>query len=123
MDIKLLAKNMDLTSAITDYVLKKVTKLGKYLTKIEKKGGEIKVNFEVSKNKRHKNGALYHADCNISIDGKKFYLSVDKEDMYEAIDFVKDGLFREISKLKGKKQTTDRKKAKNLKTTIKGSRK
>jgi putative sigma-54 modulation protein len=119
MDIKLLAKNMDLTPAITDYVLKKVTKLGKYLSKIEKKGGEIKVNFEVSKNKRHKNGALFHADCEIRIDGKKFYFSTDKEDMYESIDFVKDGLFREISKVKDKKQTIARKEAKTVKKNMK----
>lgn len=123
MQIKLVSKNMDLTEAINDYVLKKVTNLGKFLTKIHKKGGEIKVNFEVSKNKRHKNGELFHADCEIGIDGKKFYFTTDKEDMYEAIDTVKDGLFREISKIKDKKQSITRKQAKIVKSKIKNSKK
>ncbi|HEY4478016.1 MAG TPA: ribosome-associated translation inhibitor RaiA, partial [Candidatus Paceibacterota bacterium] len=96
MKTKLLAKNLDLTEAINDYVLKRVTNLGKLITKLESKGGEVVLNFEVSKKTKHKAGAVFHSDCTLVLDGKKFYASADEEDLYEAIDAVKETLFREI---------------------------
>ncbi len=121
MEIKLLTKNIELTPAIKNHVLEKVTKLGKLLKKIEDKGGEIKVNFEVGKStKHHKSGLVFHSDCTIRIDGKKYYLSVDKEDLYKAIDAVKDGLWTEISKIKGKESTLKERGARSVKKMMKG---
>lgn len=121
MNIKLLTKNLEATEAIKDYALKRVTKLGKLLASIEKKGGEVKVNLEISKStKHHKSGAIFHSDCTIVIDGKKHYLSVDKEDLYEAIDAVKDGLWNEISKAKGRVKTLQTRGARSVKKMMKG---
>ncbi len=121
MEIKLLAKNLEATDAIKDYALKRVTKLGKLLSSIEKKGGEVKVNLEISKNtKHHKSGVVFHSDCTIVIDGKRHYLSVDKEDLYEAIDAVKDGLWNEISKTKGRVKTLQTRGARSVKKMLKG---
>lgn len=120
MDIKLLAKNMALTAPIKDYVVKRVTNLGKILTKIETKGGEVKVNFEVSKNTKHKSGMVFHSDGTVLIDGKKFYAGFDKEDLYEAIDAVKESLYREISQNKDKKQTLKTRGARSVKKMMKG---
>lgn len=121
MDIKLLSKNMDLTPAVKDYVLKRVTKLGKLLKKIEDKGGEVKINFEVSKNtKHHKSGMIFHSDSTVNIDGKKYYYSIDKEDLYEAIDAVKESLWHEISKVKGRVQTLEKRGARSIKKMMKG---
>jgi len=121
MDIKILAKKLELSDKLKDYTLKKVTNLGKILKKIEDKGGEIKVNFEVSQStKRHKSGVIFHADCTIRIDGKKFYSSSENADIYEAIDTIKDSLFREISQDKDKKQTLTRRGANSVKKMMKG---
>ncbi len=121
MQIKLVSKNLELTQAIKDYAEKRVTNLGKLLTKIEEKGGEVKVNFELSKStKHHKQGEVFHSDCTVNVDGKNFYLSVDKGDIYEAIDAVKDGLFKEINKEKDKKQTLYKRGAKSVKKMMKG---
>jgi ribosomal subunit interface protein len=120
MDIKILAKKLELTDKLKDYIVKRVTNLGKILKKIEDKGGEVKINFEVSKStKHHKSGDIFHADCTIKIDGKKFYLSADKSDIYEAIDVIKDGLFREISQKKDKTQTLARRGEKSVKKMMK----
>ncbi len=119
MKTKLLSKNMELTSAINDYVLKRVTNLGKLITKLEEKGAEAVVNFEVS-NTKHKNGDVFHSDCTIVIDGKKFYASADKEDMYAAVDEVKETLFREISQNKDKKKTLQTRGARSVKKMMKG---
>ena len=53
MQINLQGKNMELTEPIKEYVLKRVTNLGKLLSSIEEKGGKVMVNFEVGKSTNH----------------------------------------------------------------------
>lgn len=112
---------MELTPAIHDYVIKRITNLEKLLSKIEEKGGEVNVNFEVAKStNHHKSGVVFHADCLIDTKGEKFYGSADEEDLYAAIDAVKENLFREISKNKDRKQTLFRRGAMSVKKMLKG---
>jgi putative sigma-54 modulation protein len=121
MQINLKAKNMELTEAIKDYVLKRVTNLEKLLSSIEKRGGEVNVNFEVGKStKHHKSGVVFHSDCLISINGKDFYTSSDKEDLYQSIDEVKETLFNDINKNKDRKQTLFKRGATSIKKMLKG---
>ena len=104
MNINLQGKNMEVTEAIHDYVIKKVTNLGKLLEQIEQQGNEVLVRFTVGKNtNHHKSGEVFEADCSINIKGKNFYSRETMEDLYEAIDKVKDTLFNEIEKNKDKK--------------------
>jgi putative sigma-54 modulation protein len=124
MNINIKATNLELTEAINDYVNKKVTNLGKLLSKIEQNEGEIIVNFEVGKStNHHKSGEFFHTDCSINIKGKKFYASSDKEDLYQAIDDVKDILFNEISSEKDKKKTLFHRGARKIKDMMRGSKK
>ncbi len=117
MNINLQAKNMELTEAIRDYVLNKDTNLGRLLAN---KNG-LNISFEVSKNtNHHKSGNVFHADCLINLDGEKFYASADEEDLYQAIDVVKENLFREISKNKDRKQTLFKRGATSVKKMLKG---
>jgi ribosomal subunit interface protein len=112
---------MELTPAIHDYVIKRVTNLEKVLSKIEETGGEVNVNFEVAKTtNHHKSGEVFHADCLINIKGEKFYTSADEEDLYAAIDAVKESLFRDISKSKDRKQTLFKRGAASVKKMMKG---
>jgi len=121
MNINLQGKNFELTPTIKDYVLKKVTNLEKLLSTIEKEGGELMVNFEVGKSSmHHKGGEVFHADCLININGEKFYASSDKEDIYEAIDEIKESLSNEIRKNKDRKQTLFKRGASSVKKMIKG---
>jgi putative sigma-54 modulation protein len=121
MQINLLGKNIGLTEAIKDYVSKRVTNLEKLLSRIEEGNGKVMVNFEVSKSTNHqKSGEVFHADCLINIDGKKFYGSADKEDLYEAIDTVKDSLYNEINKNKDRSQTLFKRGAMSVKKMMKG---
>ena len=121
MKINFQAKNIEITPAIHDYVVKKVTNLGKLLSEIEERDGEIIVLFSISKTTHHhKGGEVFHADCSINIKGKKFYSSVNSEDMYQAIDMVKDNLYSEINKEKDKKQTLFHRGARSIKKMMKG---
>jgi len=121
MKINLLSKNIEITPAIRDYVEKRVTNLEKILSKIEERGGEVIVSFEVSKStNHHKFGAYLHADCLINIDGEKFYSSADEEDLYKAIDAVKETILRDINKSKDRKQTLYKRGASSVKKMMKG---
>lgn len=121
MKINLQAKNMDLTPAIHKYVLKRITNLEKLLTNIENKQGKVMANFEVSRStNHHKSGDVFHADCLINIDGKEFYSSADKEDLYEAVDSVRDSLYAEINKSKDRRQTLLHRGARSVKKMMKG---
>ena len=121
MNINLQGKNMELTEAIKDYVLKRVTNLEKLLSTIETRGGEVMVNFEVGKStKHHKSGVVFHADCLININGKEFYSSSDKEDLYQAVDEIKESLFNEIKKSKDRRQTLFKRGAASIKKMMKG---
>lgn len=121
MKINLQGKNFELTPTITDYVQKKVTNLEKLLSTIEKDGGEVMINFEVGKStKHHKAGEVFHSDCLININGKKFYSSSDKEDIYQAVDEIKESLYEEIRRFKDRKQTLFRRGASSIKKMLKG---
>src|SRR3989344_5457489 len=122
MQINLQGKNMELTEAIKDYVVTRETNLGRLLKKIEEnEQAEALINFEVSKNtNHHKFGFVFHSDCLINIKGEKFFGSADEEDLYQAIDKVKENLFREISKNKDRRQTLFKRGAMSVKKMLKG---
>lgn len=121
MTINLQSKGMELTPAIHDYVIKRITNLEKLLEKLEMEGGSAVVSFDLSKNtNHHKAGSIFHADCRIQIRGEEFYGSADEEDLYVAIDVVKENLFREISKNKDRKQTLFKRGAASVKKMLKG---
>lgn len=121
MQINLQAKNLELTEAIREYVLKRVTNLEKLLSGIEGRGGDVKVYFEVSKNtNHHKGGEVFSADCRINIDGKEFYSNVDADDLYKSIDEIKEILFNDIQKNKDRKQTLFKRGAASVKKMLKG---
>lgn len=121
MRINLQSKNMTLTPSIHEHVLKRINNLEKLLSKIEEKQGSVLVNFEVGKStNHHRSGEIFHADCLIRIDGKEFYSSADKEDLYEAVDVVRDSLFNEISKNKDRERTLFYRGARSVKKMLKG---
>lgn len=121
MKINLQGKNIELTEAIKGYVLEKETNLGRLLSNVIDSEGGVHINFEVSKNtNHHKAGDVFHADCSINMNGDKFHASVDEEDLYQAIDAVKEILFREISKNKDRKQTLFKRGATSVKKMLKG---
>ena len=121
MQINLQGKNIELTEAIKDYVSRRVTNLEKLLSNLESKKGEAMVNFEVVKTtNHHKAGEIFHASCMIRIDGEKFYGESDHEDLYSAIDEVKETLFNDIQKNKDRRQTLFKRGATSVKKMLKG---
>jgi ribosomal subunit interface protein len=111
------ATNMELTSAISDYVNRRLAAINKFV-----KDGEEMVSYvEVGKTtNHHKQGDVFKAEFNIEILGKKFYTVSEKDDLYVAIDDAKEEIIRQITKNKDRKQTLFKRGATSVKKMLKG---
>ncbi len=87
------ATNIELTTAIADYVEKKI----KTLEKIIPKHLEVLAEVEVGKTTHHHHkGDVFRAEVNLKLDDKQLRSVVVEDDLYKAIDKVKDGMMREM---------------------------
>ena len=93
------ATNMELTEAITEYLTKKVSALEKFI----KEETEALANIDIGKiSNHHHKGDIFCAEVNLTIDGKKFRVKVEKDDLYAAIDKMKDDIVHEVQRAKRK---------------------
>lgn len=93
------ATNLELTDAIRDYVHQKLDLLEKVIEQIDPMG----VRVEVEKTTNHHNkGKLFRCEMNINVKGGLVRVEKTAEDLYKAIDKVKDHLHVELSELKKK---------------------
>ncbi len=121
MKINLLGKNIELTDALKDYAEKKVGDLEKFISSMETSDGEVVVSFELGRStEHHKSGSVFHSDCHITINGKDFYAESDKEDLYQAIDEIKENLYEDIRRYKERRNTLFIRGARSVKKMLKG---
>ena len=118
MQINIKATGTELTPAISNYVNKKVSLIDKYLDKNHK---EVVAQVEVGlSTHRHKAGNIFRAEVHLVGTGLDLYAVSEMEDLYAAIDTVKDDIVRQLVQLKGKRETLARKGAKMMKNLMKG---
>ncbi len=119
MNINIKATNMDLTSAIRDYVENKIGNLEKFISKY---GDNAQVQVEVGKTtQHHQKGDVFRTEINISLAGNSYQFRAESEtdDLYASIDLAKDELERELVSFKGKREAIYRRGAKTLKSLLK----
>ena len=105
MVITIQGTGIDMTDAIKAYASQKCESLTKYFNNIQK--AEVDVGM---RGNHHQKGKVYYAEVNLHVPGKILRVVKDAEDLYKAIDKVKDHLEMVILKYKNKK--IDRKKKK-----------
>ena len=112
------ATNIELTQAITDYLDKRFDTFDKFISADDE---SVLCDIEVGKTTHHhKSGDIFRAEVNLHIPGKDFYASSKKEDLYSAIDEVKDEITRAIKSHKSKNTTLARKGALRFKNILRG---
>ncbi len=117
MKINTKATNISLTPAISDYVEKKISLLEKFF----KNPGEVLINVEVGKTtKHHKSGNVFLAEIHIVADGEEYYATTETEDLYAAIDLVKDDIAREMTSRRKKAIRMLRRGGAHLKNILRG---
>ncbi len=111
------ATNIELTSAVSDYVNKKIESINKLVDEFK----EISVYVEVGKTtNHHKQGEYFKAEFDVVIDGEKFFTVSEENDLYKAIDRAKDDLIRRVKNSKKKKTTLFKRGAMSVKKMVKG---
>ena len=118
MKINIKGTRMELTPAISSYVQKKISSIEKY---IDKNYADAVVQVEVGKNtEHHKTGNIFRAEVHITGAGLDLYAVSEMEDLYAAIDVVKDEIAHNVLQLKGKRETLARRGAETMKNIMKG---
>ncbi len=88
------ATGIELTDAIANYVNEKLAAIEKLTQDFEP---VVEVLIEVGKTTKHHNkGPFFYAEMTLRIPGEVLRASHEAEDLYEAIDLVKDELRRQV---------------------------
>lgn len=103
MNVNVQAVGTDMTDAINQYARDKAEGLTKYFENIQQ------VDVIVGMNSNHHNkGKVYFAEMKVGVPGNNVFVKKEAEDLYKAIDKVRDHLKVEFEKIKGKMRDKDR---------------
>lgn len=110
---------MVITGAISNYVDQKMNDVLKFIRANDPKS--VSVYFEIEKTtQHHQKGSIFRAEANLSIDGKMLRTDSTQEDLYSAIDAVKEELIRIVKENQDKKRTLLRKGGAQIKKLLRG---
>lgn len=119
MTINIKATNTELTPAISTYVEEKVLGLDKFI--VAEDPESVLANVEIGlSTKHHQSGKVFRAEINLHIAGKYLRAVSEQEDLYAAIDDMRDQVAREITSFKNKERDLFRKGGAAIKDFLKG---
>lgn len=103
MNINIRATGMELTPAIKQYAEEKFETLTRFFNNIQK------IDIDVGlRSHHHQQGEIYYAEVNVHVPNKLVRVERNAEDLYKAMDKVKDHLKVELNDLQEKMSTKDR---------------
>lgn len=99
MNISITVKNIELTPAIRAHVEQKIGDLEHLIGH-----GEVSAAVEVGKPSRHhRAGQVFYAEVNLKIGGAVLRAQAERDDLYVAVNEVRDELQTQIKKFKEKR--------------------
>lgn len=117
MHIIITGVHIELTDAIHSYTMDKMASLEKLLPKSDT---SAKLTVELSRsNNHHHHGDVFQAEAILHIRGKESSLKTTQDDLYKAIDVLKDMLTREMASYKDKERSLVRRSAQKVKALLK----
>ncbi len=120
MNINIKTTNFSLTEAISDYASKRL----EAISALVKDDPAVQCDIELARTtNHHKNGDVFKAEIHIVGKDKDLYASCEEEDLYKAIDMVRDEMLREVKNTKEKRQSLIRRGGAKLKDIMRGIRK
>ncbi len=118
MKINIKTTTLSLTPAISDYIDKRFASLEKFF----QGDTTVKCDIEIAKTtNHHKNGEIFKAEIHIVAKDKNLYASAEREDLYSAIDDVRDEVLGEVKSSSGKIRSLLRKGGAKIKSILKGN--
>ena len=117
MHIIITGVHMEITDAIRTYTLEKMELLKKLTAKDDT---SAKLTIELSKTTNHHvHGQVFQAEGRLHVRGKETTLHTTQDDLYKAVDVLKDMLTRELSTYKDKERSIVRRGAHQVKNLFK----
>jgi len=121
MRYSLQATNIKHTPAIDRYVEKNVKELERVL---DKNDTSIHAELEVGKlSSHHKSGEVFFAEINLHAMKKKWRAVEEADNLYAAIDAMKDAITRAVTSAEKKARVSKRKGAREVKARMRGQKK
>jgi len=117
MNIKIQGTRIELTPEIKNYVEKKLEAVGKL---VDSSDETVLYEVEVGKTtEHHEKGDVYRAEVHLRKKGGNLYAAAHAEDIFAAIDKIKDEISHALSSDKEKKETLIRKGQAQIKKWLK----
>ncbi len=119
MKINIKAQNTSVTSAISDYVDKRMGSLGKFIGEHE---ADSTLYVQIGKTSKHHHAGDNVFSTEVNLDAGTTHLRAEAfdADLYASIDKVRDELVRELTTAKKKRITLFRKGGQKIKNIIRG---
>ena len=100
MQINIKATKIELSAKLKIYTEEKMAMLEKYLGEVQATNCDVELeNINVNQHK----GKIFRCETNLSVPGKLLRVEKTEEDIYKAVDKVKDHLTRSIKRYKEKR--------------------
>lgn len=118
MNIHIKTTNITLTDSISDYVNKRLEKIEK-LT-VDDPSARCDVELAKTTGHHHK-GEIFKAEVHlVGAAGLNIYTSIEREDLYAAVDEVRDAVIREFTSSRKKNTSRIRRGGARIKEMLKG---
>jgi putative sigma-54 modulation protein len=102
MNISIKTRNFDITPALTEYTEKKLDVIHKLIS--ERFNQSVIVDVELGRAGNHQHsGEIFRAEATVLVKGRSYRAVSEKENIYTAIDDVRDELMRELRTEKRKR--------------------
>jgi ribosomal subunit interface protein len=115
-NITIYCKDFDLTDSIKSYLTDKITMLNKFLNTDE---GEVSFNCRLGKTtNNHNSGKIFYVEVSVHTPPKNYGARIEADDIYVAIDLIKDELSANINNYKDKLRTLHKKESQKFKQDL-----
>lgn len=116
MNTNIKATNITLTDAISEYVAKRFQTIEKFL----ENDPTVRIDIELARTTaHHKNGDIFKAEIHIIGRHRDIYVTVEKSDLYAAIDALRDDVHNRVAESKEKRISFVRRGGARVKNIIK----
>ncbi len=117
MNINIKTSGITLTEAISDYTSKRFEAIQKFFSNDSTAQCDIELARTTN---HHRKGDIFKAEIHITAKDQNLYASSEEEDLYRAIDMVRDEMLREVRSTKSKKISLVRRGGAKVKNILKG---
>lgn len=116
MKTNIKATGIELTPAISAYVEEKLSHVERFLDQSDE---SLLARVEIGKTtQHHKHGDVFRAEIKLHTSGQDYYAVANENDLYAAVDKLKDGIIAEVKSRRDKQSTLLRRGGRRIKNML-----